>query len=122
VFPHIALSTIGVATEGEAGGQKWLTSQLGRKPHGWFLLAKKGRGAGDAIAIMSSFRDQMCKCTERVCADNVTEKMTRWGQELAKEAGSNPTPLTEEDTKKMVVVSEEMTKCMTKAMTARMSH
>lgn len=103
-------------------GQRWLTAQLGRKPHGWFLLTKKARGAGDAIAMMASFRDQMCKCAEKVCADKVTERMTRWGQEIAKEGADYSIPITEDDTKKMAAVTEEMTRCMTKAMTARSSH
>jgi hypothetical protein len=82
---------------------------------------KKKGGAGDTIAKMTDFRDQMCKCADKACADKVTEQMTKWGQDMAKEGGDKAAAVSEDDTKKMAAVTEEMTKCMTKAMTAGMT-
>lgn len=82
---------------------------------------KKKGGAGDAIAKMTDFKDQMCKCADKACADKVTEQMTKWGQDMAKEGGDKAAAISEDDTKKMAAVTEEMTKCMTKAMTAGMT-
>lgn len=86
-----------------------------------FAGCKKKGGASDNIAKMSDFKDQMCKCTDKACADKVTEAMTKWGQDMAKEGGDKPAAVSEEDTKKMATVTEELTKCMTKAMTAGMT-
>jgi hypothetical protein len=78
----------------------------------------KKKGGGDAIAKMTDFKDQMCKCADKACAEKVTEAMTKWGQDMAKEGGDKEAKISEEDTKKMASVTEEMTKCMTKAMMA----
>jgi hypothetical protein len=82
---------------------------------------KKKSGAGDAIAKMTDFKDRMCKCADKACADKITEDMTKWGQDMAKEGGDKAGAISEDDTKKMAAVTEEMTKCMTKAMTAGMT-
>jgi glycerol dehydrogenase-like iron-containing ADH family enzyme len=83
-----------------------------------FAGCKKKSGAGDAIAKMTDFKDQMCKCADKACAEKVTEAMTKWGQDMAKEGGDKEAKISEDDTKKMASVTEEMTKCMTKAMMA----
>lgn len=71
----------------------------------------------DVVARMGQFRDAMCKCFDKPCADEVTEQMTRWGQELARSGGGTER-VTEADTKAMAAVTEEMTQCMVTAMTA----
>src|SRR5262249_51382325 len=78
---------------------------------------KKKGGAGEAMAKMGEFKDKMCKCSDKACADKVTEEMTKWSQEMAKTADKEA-KVSEEDTKKMQEVTEEFTKCATKAMTA----
>jgi hypothetical protein len=83
-----------------------------------FAGCKKKGGASDAIAKMTDFKDQMCKCADKACAEKVTEAMTKWGQDMAKEGGDKEAKISEDDTKKMASVTEEMTKCMTKAMMA----
>jgi hypothetical protein len=82
----------------------------------------KKKGGSDAIAKMTEFKDQMCKCADKACAEKVTEAMTKWGQEMAKEGGDKEAAkMSEEDMKKSAAVSEEMGKCMTKLMTAAMT-
>lgn len=79
--------------------------------------ASPHRRIDDALAKMSAFRDEFCKCTDKPCADRVTEDMTRWGQEMAKDS-ANQGLVSEDDAKQMAAITEEMTKCMTRAMMA----
>ncbi len=85
-------------------------------------FTRPGKGAGDAIAKMASFRDQMCKCVDKVCADGVVDDLTKWGQAMAREGGDRSGSITGDDAQKMAAITEEMTDCMTKAMTAGTSH
>jgi hypothetical protein len=77
----------------------------------------KKKGAGEAIAKMAEFKDKMCACKDKACTEKVSEDMTKWSQEAAKAGGDKEAKVTEDDAKKMAVVTEEMTKCMTKIMT-----
>ena len=84
-----------------------------------FAGCKKSGGGSNAIAKMGEFKDQMCKCTDKACADKVAEAMTKWTQEFAKEAGGDKAAKpSEEDTKKTTQIMEEYTKCQGKAMQA----
>lgn len=83
-----------------------------------FAGCKKKGGASDVTAKMGEFRDQMCKCTDKACADKVTEAMAKWTQDNAKEGAKEAAKPTEEDVKKMTAISEEYSKCMQKVMTA----
>ena len=40
----------------------------------------KKKGGSDVAAKMGEFRDQMCKCTDKACADKVMESMTKIGR------------------------------------------
>ena len=82
---------------------------------------KKGGGAGEAMAKMTEFKDKMCKCAEHdtKCAQAVSDEMTKWSQEQAKNQ-KEPPKMNEEDTKKAAAIGEEMGKCMQKAMTPDM--
>jgi len=78
---------------------------------------KKGGGSGEAMAKMTEFKDKMCKCAEHdtKCAQAVSDEMTKWSQEQAKNQ-KEPPKMNEEDTKKAAAIGEEMGKCMQKAM------
>src|SRR5215510_13457987 len=82
----------------------------------------KKKGGADMIAKMTEFKDQMCKCADKACADKVTADMTKWTQDKAKEGGDNkePAKLSDEDQKKFQTVNEDFTKCMQKLMAAAM--
>jgi hypothetical protein len=82
-----------------------------------FAGCKKKGGSG-SIAKMGEFRDQMCKCADKACADKVTEAMTKWGQEANKEGADKAAKMSEEDTKKAQAVTEEFLKCQQKLMAA----
>jgi hypothetical protein len=64
---------------------------------------------------MTEFRDQMCACKDSACAQRVSDVMTNWSQDQAKDT-TEPPKMTEEDTKKFTQIGEEMGKCMEKAM------
>jgi len=78
----------------------------------------KKKGGSDVSAKMAEFRDQMCKCTDKACADKVMESMAKWTQDNAKEGNKEAAKPTEEDMKKMTAISEEYSKCMQKVMAA----
>ena len=67
------------------------------------------------MAKMSDFRDAMCQCTTMACAQQVSDDMTKWSTEQAKNM-KEPPKMSEEDTKKAQAIGEEMGKCMMKAM------
>lgn len=81
---------------------------------------KKGGGdAGEAVAKMTEFKDQMCACKDKACADKVQESMTKWSQDMAAKAGDKKEAKTDEATmKKMTEVGQQYGECMTKAMSA----
>ncbi|HEX4419696.1 MAG TPA: hypothetical protein VH165_17400 [Kofleriaceae bacterium] len=71
-----------------------------------------------AMAKMAEVRDAMCKCADKPCADKVNEDLVKWGQDQAKaDVAGKTAKLGDEDAKKLASITEEMTKCMTKAMT-----
>ncbi len=80
-----------------------------------FGCKKKG-GAGEAMAKMGEFKDEMCKCTDKKCADGVQEKMNKWSADNAKSAGDKPEKPSDEDMKKMQDVGTKYGECMAKAM------
>ena len=69
----------------------------------------------EAMAAMTHFKDEMCQCTTNACAQNVSDEMTKWGQEQARDR-NEPPKLTDEETKQFTDLGEQMGKCMQKAM------
>ena len=78
---------------------------------------KGGDDSGAAMAKMSEFKDEMCKCKDAKCAQDVSDKMTKWSQEQAKNQ-KEPPKMSEADTKKAAEIGEQMGKCMQDAMGA----
>ena len=77
---------------------------------------KKKGGVGEAMAKMGEFKDEMCKCTDKKCADAVQDKMNKWSADNAKNAGDKPEKPSDEDMKKMQDVGTKYGECMAKAM------
>ena len=66
---------------------------------------------------MTGFRDDMCKCTDKACADAVQEQMTKWSTKMAQEAGSHDTrKATEAELEQMTEIGRGYGECMAKAM------
>jgi hypothetical protein len=59
----------------------------------------------------------MCKCKDAKCAQDVSDKMTKWSQEQSKNQ-KEPPKMSEADTKKAAEIGEAMGKCMQAAMGA----
>jgi len=80
---------------------------------------KAGGDAGEAVAKMTEFKDDMCKCKDKACADKVQENMTKWSTDMAAKAGDKKDQKADEATmKKMTEVGQQYGECMTKAMSA----
>ncbi len=85
-----------------------------------FNIAKTGifrdhPSAASAMAALTKFKDQMCLCKDSACAQQVSEDMTKWGQEMAKD-DRVPAKFSDEETKELTAVGEAMGHCMQKAM------
>jgi len=68
----------------------------------------------EAIQKLGEFADDMCACKDRTCADGVSQAMTRWSTELAKDH-DDMTP-TAEEMEEATRVTERLSKCMVAAM------
>lgn len=79
-----------------------------------FGCKKKG-GAGEAMAKMEEFKNEMCKCKDAPCAEKVSKDMMDWGQKMSKDQ-KEPPKMSDDDQKKAAKITEEMTKCMQTAM------
>src|SRR4051794_31791117 len=77
---------------------------------------KKKGGAGEAMAKMSEFKDQMCACKDKACADKVQDSMNKWSAENAKSAGDSKDKPDEKTMKEMQDVGTKYGECMAKAM------
>jgi hypothetical protein len=78
---------------------------------------QKTSSAKDAIAKMGEFKDKMCACSDTACAQNVSDEMAKWSQQMAKYPGGSP-KMTDEETKRATQIGEDMGRCMQKAMGA----
>lgn len=68
---------------------------------------------------MLGFRDEMCRCPDKRCAEKVAEKMTAWSIEMARAHTGSDGLVTAEIERELSAVSEAMTKCMTRVMTGK---
>lgn len=66
---------------------------------------------------MAQFKDQMCACKDATCAQQVSDDITKWSQEMTRAQREQP-EMTEEDTKQAADIGEQMGKCMMSAMGA----
>jgi hypothetical protein len=76
------------------------------KPHRSLLAMEK----------MREFRDKMCLCKDKACADKVQDEMIRWSSEMAKSAGERDERLDDQQMKEMTEVGTQYGECMVKVM------
>ena len=69
------------------------------------------------IQAFTAFRDDMCKCVDKACADAVQERMTKWSVKMANEAEQNRDKPSEEGMKRLTEIGTQYGECMVKAMT-----
>ena len=65
---------------------------------------------------MGEFKDKMCACKDKKCADDVQDQMNKWSAESAKSAGDKPEKPDEKTMKEMQDVGTKYGECMAKAM------
>src|ERR1044071_2755569 len=75
---------------------------------------KGGSSAGAAMAKMTEFKDEMCKCKDAKCAQDVSDKMAKWSADNAK--NEKDQKMSDADQKKAQAIGEELGKCMQAAM------
>ena len=73
-------------------------------------LSACGGKADDALKELSALKNEMCACKDKACAEKVTEKMMKMGEK------HKDTKATESQMKAAAGITEELTKCMSKAM------
>jgi hypothetical protein len=79
-----------------------------------FTGCKKKSGAGEAIAKMEGFKNEMCACKDKACADGVDKKMMDWGA-ANKPKDGKPMEMSKEEKDKSEAISKAMSDCRTKA-------
>lgn len=68
-------------------------------------------GGGEAVAALTQFKDKMCACTDRACADRVSQEMMVWSKSHMDDEQPDSDQL-----KEVTAISEQLAKCMMKAM------
>jgi hypothetical protein len=63
-----------------------------------------------ALAKLSQFADDMCKCVDRECTERVTAAMTSWAQEMLAK-NTEEVAMTEADTRRMAEITERIGTC-----------
>src|SRR5215216_1849909 len=53
--------------------------------------------ADRALLVLGGFRDQMCGCRDKSCADHVQEDLNRWAQDQARQATADKAARLEDD-------------------------
>jgi hypothetical protein len=68
-------------------------------------------GGGEMIAALAQFKDKMCACQDKTCAEKVSQEMMVWAKSHADDDSKPDTDTMKEATE----LSEQMSKCMMKA-------
>lgn len=63
---------------------------------------------------MAEFKDKMCMCRDKACADAVSEDFTRWGTQQARDAGSRSPKISDADAKRMADITKDYADCYMK--------
>lgn len=74
--------------------------------------APPGSAAADAILVkFNEFADAMCKCTTKECVQGISDQMTAWGTEMAKQPDPKPT---DEQAKQLEAIGQRLGSCLQK--------
>jgi hypothetical protein len=110
-----ARSCIVKATTREAQQDCWYKQLTGEQADKLKKASAPLRSSRAAMKKFHEFADKMCACKDMTCAQDVSDEMTKWGQEMAK-TDPEPPVMTEEDTKEATALGQRMGECMQKAM------
>jgi hypothetical protein len=71
-----------------------------------------------AFEAMRGFKDQMCACKDKVCADRVQEDLVQWSTEMARSSDLRAGGFTDEQMRAMQDLGAGYAECMLTAMQA----
>ena len=77
---------------------------------------KKTSKTAEAMPKMREFRDDMCACKDKACADKVQDDMNKWSADNVRNAGDRPERPSEADMKQMQEIGTRYGECMARAM------
>jgi hypothetical protein len=80
-------------------------------------LAQVRSNFGEALDKMQAFTDRMCQCKDAKCANEVSDAITKWAEEMSKQF-KEPPKMSEADQKRASDIGERMGKCMQEAIAA----
>jgi hypothetical protein len=66
---------------------------------------------------LNKLADDMCGCKDTACAQGVSDAMTKWGQDIARNAKETP-KMSEQETKDFTKIIERLGTCMQTAMSS----
>lgn len=75
---------------------------------------EQGLAARDAFVQMAEFRDDMCACHDKPCADQVSERMAIWGRMMARRGGAPRRTAAEQH--ELAQTAEALAKCLAAAL------
>jgi hypothetical protein len=75
-----------------------------------------GGGAEELLGKMRSFKDKMCKCTDKACAEGVQKEMMEWGLKNMEKIEKQMKSATKAQQEAGEKLDDEMDKCKEKAM------
>ena len=79
---------------------------------------RKAERVEAVIVQFESYTDEMCVCRDTACAQAVSDRMTTWATDMAKEdPAPNPGDIDHAAMERMQKIGTRMGECMTKAMT-----
>jgi hypothetical protein len=68
-----------------------------------------------ALQVMSDFMERMCGCSDMACAVQVSNDMTSWSQEVARNRPDSPLRLDEDQTQRAADIGMQLGECMQRA-------
>jgi len=108
-----------VTKDGKTGEQNSKFEMLDVGGH-YFMFQppriKPPNKAGAAIDKMTAFKDQMCKCMDKPCADAVQADFNKWAQDMGKDMEAEDKP-DEEIAKRAGDIMQEYVRCQQKLAT-----
>ena len=65
---------------------------------------------------MAAFRDNMCECTDKACAEAVQDRMMKWSTKMAEEESQHPSRKpTDAELEEMTKIGRAYGECLVKA-------
>jgi hypothetical protein len=72
-----------------------------------------GGGPAKALAKMTEFKDRLCACKDKACADAVSQELSKWMSDVASTGPKSEAP-TKEQEEKMGDVAKQLGECSAK--------